>query len=70
MAIGSTTGGNDDLQIPQRPVLARYLAGMRYFCPQWLQARVTGIQVHRQNRRAIGLPERSDALQQQNDGWC
>lgn len=37
-------GGKGDLQAPQRPVLARYLAGIRFFCPQWLQARITGIQ--------------------------
>jgi hypothetical protein len=35
---------------------------MRFFCPQWLQARVTGIQALHQFSRAIGLPERSKAL--------
>jgi hypothetical protein len=35
-------GGRGDLQLPQRPVLARNLAGTRFFCPQWLQARMTG----------------------------
>jgi hypothetical protein len=40
---GSAIGGKGDLQLPQRPVLARYLTGTRFFCPQWLQARITGI---------------------------
>jgi hypothetical protein len=42
-ASGSATGGKGDLQFPQRPVLARYFAGIRFFCPQWLQARMTGM---------------------------
>jgi hypothetical protein len=28
-AKGSATGGNGDLHLPQRPVLAKYFAGMR-----------------------------------------
>ncbi len=35
-------GGKADLQEPQRPVLARNLAGTRFCFPQWLQARRTG----------------------------
>src|SRR5712672_1436159 len=42
-AIGSVTGGSADLQAPQRPVLARNFAGIRFFCPQFVQARITGI---------------------------
>jgi hypothetical protein len=34
-------GGKGDLQAPQRPVLARNLAGMRFCFPQWVQARMT-----------------------------
>jgi hypothetical protein len=41
-AKGSESGGNGDLQRPQRPVLAKYFAGIRLFWPQWLQARITG----------------------------
>lgn len=29
---GSAIGGKGDLQIPQRPALARYFAGTRLFC--------------------------------------
>jgi len=42
-ASGSATGGNGDLQTPQRPVLARYLAGTRLLRPQCLQVRMKGI---------------------------
>src|ERR1700676_94272 len=41
-AKGSESDGNGDLHFPQRPVLARYFAGIRLFWPQWLQARTTG----------------------------
>src|ERR1700730_9756601 len=41
-ARGSATGGKGALQAPQRPVLARYLAATRFFCPQLLQTRMTG----------------------------
>jgi hypothetical protein len=40
--MGSAMGGNGALQAPQRPVLARYLAGTRFFCPQLAQTRMTG----------------------------
>jgi hypothetical protein len=40
---GSDNGGKGDLQAPQRPVLARNLAGMRFCFPQWLQVRITGM---------------------------
>jgi hypothetical protein len=51
-AKGSESGGNGDLQLPQRPVLAKYFAGIRLFWPQWLQARITGMQdLHHTNRR-------------------
>jgi hypothetical protein len=40
---GSESGGNGDLQLPQRPVLAKYFAGIRLFWPQWLQARIMGM---------------------------
>jgi len=41
-ASGSAIGGSGDLQEPQRPVLARNFAGMRFCVPQWLQVRMTG----------------------------
>jgi hypothetical protein len=41
-ARGSDSGGNGDLQRPQRPVRGKYFAGTRLFWPQWLQARITG----------------------------
>jgi hypothetical protein len=51
-AKGSESGGSGNLQLRQRPVLARYFAGMRFFWPQWLQARITGKKdFHRTNRR-------------------
>ena len=51
-AKGSEIGGNGDLQLPQRPVLAKYLAGIRFFWPQWLQSRITGKNdLHHTNRR-------------------
>jgi hypothetical protein len=31
---GSAIAGKRDLQFPQRPLLARYFAGTRFFCPQ------------------------------------
>jgi hypothetical protein len=61
-AKGSDNGGNGDLHFPQRPVLAKYLAGIRLFWPQWLQARTTGKEnLHHTNRRrsldAWAVPE-------------
>jgi hypothetical protein len=51
-AKGSDSGGSGDLQFPQRPVLAKYFAGIRLFWPQWLQARTTGKKdLHHTNRR-------------------
>jgi hypothetical protein len=51
-AKGSATGGKGDLHFPQRPVLAKYLAGIRLIWPQWLQARTTGKKdLHHTNRR-------------------
>ena len=51
-ARGSESGGNGDLHFPQRPVLAKYFAGIRLFWPQWLQARTTGKRdLHHANRR-------------------
>jgi hypothetical protein len=51
-AQGSESGGSGDLQLPQRPVLAKYFAGIRLFWPQWLQARITGKKdLHHKNRR-------------------
>jgi hypothetical protein len=38
---GSSTGGKGALQAPQRPVSARWAAGMRFFLPQVLHARIT-----------------------------
>jgi hypothetical protein len=35
---------NVSLQAPQRPVLVRCLAGTRFFCPQLVQARMTGME--------------------------
>jgi len=37
-------GVKGDLHAPQRAVPARPLAGMRFFCPQWLHARMIGIE--------------------------
>src|SRR5260370_35832646 len=34
--------GKAALQDPQRPVMAKYLAGTRFLCPQWSQTRMTG----------------------------
>src|SRR5271168_1351442 len=41
-ARGSAMGGSGDLQEPQRPVLARNLAGIRFCVLQWLHVRMTG----------------------------
>src|ERR1700722_4231778 len=41
-ARGSAAGGSGDLQEPQRPVLARNLAGMRFCVLHWPQVRMTG----------------------------
>src|SRR6266481_6038604 len=41
---GSFIGDSGDLHAPQRPVSARCLAGTRFFCPQVVQARMTGIE--------------------------
>jgi hypothetical protein len=50
-AKGSESGGNSDLQFPQRPVLDKYFAGIRFFWPQWLHARITGKKaLHHTNR--------------------
>src|SRR5271166_1960999 len=40
---GSSTGGKEDLHAPHCPVSARCSAGMRFLCPQALQARITGM---------------------------
>src|SRR5579872_3324793 len=42
---GSSIGGSGDLQLPQRPVSARCSTGTRFFWPQFLQTRTTGIKV-------------------------
>ena len=65
-AKGSEIGGNGDLHFPQRPVLARYFAGIRFCWPQWLQARITGKKnLHHTNRRLIGGLGSSRSLHQQ-----
>lgn len=40
--MGSASGGNGALHAPQRPVLARYFAGTRFFCPHCKQTRIAG----------------------------
>src|SRR5580658_10395096 len=50
---GSAMGGSGDLQEPQRPVLARNFAGMRFCVPQWLQARMTGTRDLRTDARNL-----------------
>src|SRR5438309_6906921 len=61
-AKGSASGGNGDLQFPQRPVLAKYFAGTRLFWPQWLQARITGMKDlrHTNRRRSLDACEVSE----------
>src|SRR6266705_6616606 len=71
---GSESGGNGDLQLPQRPVLAKYFAGIRLFWPQWLQARITGMKGlrHTNRRRSLDACEvsevyRSNSAQETKD---
>jgi hypothetical protein len=54
---GSPTGGKGALQAPQRPVSARWAAGMRFFLPQVLHVRITG--THILQRPATGSPSSS-----------
>jgi hypothetical protein len=54
-AKGSESGSNGDLQLPQRPVLAKYLDGIRLFWPHWLQARITGMKDLRHTNRHRSL---------------
>jgi hypothetical protein len=42
---GASTGGKGALQAPQRPVSARWAAGMRFFLSQILHVRITDIHI-------------------------
>ena len=41
--MGSSSGGNEVLHAPQRPVSAKWFAAMRFFWPQFLHTLIAGI---------------------------
>src|SRR5690349_16752165 len=55
---GSSSGGIGFLQAPQRPLSAKFCAGIRFFVPQYLQVRTTGIS----QKLRSGKGQRIDSL--------